>query len=65
MLTIFCIFMQKDFCCRRRGKSGALACPPKLGPAEMRDSCRIATGGSNCESKKIFGGAGVSNSPGG
>ena len=40
-----------------------LACPPKIGPPEMRDSCRITTGGSNSENKKAFGGAGISDSP--
>ena len=42
-----------------------MTCPPKLGPLEMRDSCRITTGGSSCENKKVFGGAGISDSPGG
>ena len=42
-----------------------VTCPPKLGPLEMRDSCRITTGGSSCENKKVFGGAGISDSPGG
>ena len=39
-----------------------LACPPKIGPLEMRDSCRIRTGGSICENEKVFGGAGIQDS---
>ena len=42
-----------------------LACPPKIGLLKMRDSCRIRTGGSNSENKKVYGGAGISDSPGG
>ena len=42
-----------------------LACPPKIGPLEMRDSCRITTGGSKSENEKVYGGAGISDSPGG
>jgi len=41
-----------------------LACPPKLGPLEMRDSCRINTGGSISENKKVFGGADIPHSQG-
>ncbi len=37
----------------------ALACPPKIGPPLMRDSCRINTGGSISENKKVFGGADI------
>jgi len=40
-----------------------VACPPKIGPPLMRDSCRIRTGG-NRENKKVFGGAGIQNSQG-
>jgi CheY-like chemotaxis protein len=42
-----------------------MACPPKLGPISMRQSCRITTGGQMNENKKIFGGAGNPDSPGG
>ena len=42
--------------------SSILACPPKLGPLEMRDSCKITTGGSKSENEKVFGGAGISDS---
>jgi len=38
-----------------------VACPPKIGPPLMRDSCRINTGG-NRENKKVFGGAGIPDS---
>jgi len=48
-----------------KGKRGVVTCPLKIGPLEMRDSCRITTGGNSCENKKIFGGAGISDSPGG
>jgi hypothetical protein len=44
---------------------GRLTCPPKIGPLEMRDSCRITAGGKDSESKKVFGGAGISDSKGG
>jgi len=37
-----------------------LACPPKIGPLKMRDSCKIRTGGSKGENEKVFGGAGFS-----
>ena len=33
-----------------------MACPPKIGPLKMRDSCRIRTRGSICENEKVFGG---------
>jgi hypothetical protein len=46
-------------------QNAVLACPPKLGPLEMRDSCKITTGGSSRENKKVYGGAGISDSPGG
>ena len=42
-----------------------VACPPKIGPSLMRDSCKITTGGNISENKKVFGGAGISDSPGG
>ena len=42
-----------------------LACPPILGPPEMRESCRMTTGGSKGEDKKVLGGAGIPDSPGG
>ena len=35
-----------------------MTCPPKIGPPEMRDSCKITTGGNINENKKVFGGAG-------
>ena len=41
---------------------GKLTCPPKIGPLEMRDSCRIRIGGSICENEKVFGGAGIQDS---
>ena len=28
-----------------------MACPPKIGPPEMRDSCRITTGGNSRENR--------------
>jgi len=37
----------------------ALTCPLKIGPLKMRDSCKISTGGSISENKKVFGGAGI------
>jgi hypothetical protein len=40
-----------------------VTCPPKTGPHEMRDSCKISTGG-NRENKKVFGGAGIPYSQG-
>jgi len=40
-----------------------VACPPKIGSLEMRDSCRISTGGNSRENKKVFGGADISDSP--
>ena len=30
-----------------------MACPPKIGPPLMRDSCKIRTGGSISENKKV------------
>ena len=42
---------------------GLLTCPPKIGPLEMRDSCRITIGGSSRENKKVYGGADISDSP--
>jgi len=36
-----------------------VTCPPKIGPLKMRDSCKIRTGGSVIENKKVFGGAGI------
>ena len=42
-----------------------VACPPKIGPPLMRDSCKIRTGGSISENKKVFGDAGISDSTGG
>ena len=36
-----------------------MACPSKIGPLEMRDSCKITTGGSKSENKKVFEGAGI------
>jgi len=41
------------------------AAPPRIGPPLMRDSCKITTGGDISENKKVFGGAGISDSPGG
>jgi len=38
-----------------------VACPPKIGPLWMRDSCRITTGG-NRENKEVFRGTGIPNS---
>ena len=43
-------------------KIASLACPPKIGPLEMRDSCKITTGGKASENKKVFGDAGIPNS---
>jgi len=39
-----------------------VACPPKIGPLEMRDSCKITTGGSKSENKKVFGGTDIPDS---
>ena len=39
-----------------------VACPPKIGSSLMRDSCKITTGGSKSENKKVFGGAGIPGS---
>jgi len=39
-----------------------VTCPPKIGPLEMRDSCKITTGGSKSENKKVFGGTDIPDS---
>ena len=42
-----------------------MACPPILGPLEMRESCRIAAGGSKGENEEVLGSTSVPDSPGG
>jgi len=39
-----------------------MACLPKSGLLKRPDSCKITPGGSKSENKKIFGGAGISDS---
>jgi len=46
-------------------KATGIGLPLKIGALEMRDSCRITAEGNNCENKKVFGGAGISDSKGG
>ena len=43
---------------------GQMTRPPILGPPEMGESCRMAAGGTR-EDKKVHGGAGIPDSPGG